>query len=52
VALSGLAAGAFETDDLAGAKSAAEKALAAEPDYWTVRTGLFPAIEKKASKKP
>jgi tetratricopeptide (TPR) repeat protein len=44
-----LAQARLKKGDFAGAKTAADQALALEPDYQQVRFGLLPAIEKKAA---
>jgi tetratricopeptide (TPR) repeat protein len=49
-ALAWLAQASLQTDDIAGARKAAEQALALEPDYAWLKNSVLPAIEKKAAK--
>jgi tetratricopeptide (TPR) repeat protein len=50
-ALGWLAQASLQTGDLTAAREAATQALAIEPEYVWVKTGLLPAIEEKAARK-
>ncbi len=50
-ALGWLAQAQLQAGDLSAARQAAEQALALEPEYTWVKTGVLPALEKAAAKK-